>query len=132
MRKFPVILTVHRLGARAGPGAGGGSWPGDGLHLLHAAVQAGEAVVELRLDLLEAVQPAQHLLVAGYEGGDSLLVFTLLQSLKQTLDVAELQQRVLEVKARGEQGGVDISQGQQLLGVNKSVSLLCWREAGGK
>ena len=105
-------------------------------------------MVQLALDILEALtvkifltlsifacshlEPLDDLFIRWNEGGDGLLVFTGLQTFKESLDVSQLEERVLEVEASAEQGGVNISQGQQFLGVNKSVSLLCWREAGGK
>ena len=60
--------------------------------------------------------------ISWYEGGDGLLVFAGLQALKESLDVPQFDERVLEMEASAEQGGVNITERQQLLS-NKSVRL---------
>ena len=62
--------------------------------------------------------------ISWYEGGDGLLVFTGLQAFKESLNVPQFEERVLQVEASAEQGGVNITERQQLLSNKKRVSCL--------
>ena len=61
------------------------------------------------------LEPLYDLLIRWNEGGDGLLVFTGLQTFKESLNVPELDERVLQVEASAEQRGVNITERQQLL-----------------
>ena len=53
--------------------------------------------------------------ISWYEGGDGLLVLAGLQCFKESLNMPQFEERVLQVEARAEQGGVNITERQQLL-----------------
>ena len=61
------------------------------------------------------LEPFNDLFISWYEGGDGLLVLTGLQTLKESLNVPQFEERVLQVEASAEQGGVNITERQQLL-----------------